>query len=249
MVGSIEVLGLLLALGLCFVADCVRVCVCDCDWVHFLGIVLSPLSPFLSFSLSIFWACVGRLRAECIYKYAAAFVARELLPCLLCPSNYALSSLDARLGVGAGGLRARGGTLGRSGDCIKINLTESICLIANWRAKPAQRERNNNNSNISQKKYQKNTTRKKQWKQKQKQARVSPVLGSFILTLISSYPFIYIAHCSPSPPVLSLPSLFPLLIMKPRARPRPRPAGLIQTLFNRKPKAKQKKQKQKAKFL
>lgn len=44
MVGSIEVLGLLLALGLCFVADCVRVCVCDCDWVHFLVIVLSPLS-------------------------------------------------------------------------------------------------------------------------------------------------------------------------------------------------------------
>lgn len=81
--------------------------------------------------MSIFWACVGRLRAECIYKYAAAFVARELLPCLLCPSNYALSSLDAWMGVGAVGLRARGGTLGRSGDCIKINLTESICLIAN----------------------------------------------------------------------------------------------------------------------
>lgn len=94
MVGSIEVLGLLLALGLCFVAACVRVCVCvtvtgSIFWV----LCIPPLSLFVS--LSIFWACVGRLRAECIYKYAAAFVARELLPCLLCPSNYALSSLDA----------------------------------------------------------------------------------------------------------------------------------------------------------
>lgn len=97
MVGSIEVLGLLLALGLCFVADCVCLCLClcvyDCDWVHFLGIVCPPVSLF-------FWACVGLLGAECIYKYAAAFVARELLPCLLCPSNYALSSLEAWLGVG-----------------------------------------------------------------------------------------------------------------------------------------------------
>lgn len=124
---------------------CASVFVCVWLWLGpFSGYcVVPPLSLFVA--LSIFWACVGRLRAECIYKYAAAFVARELLPCLLCPSNYALSSLDAWLGVGAGGLRARGGTLGRSGDCIKINLTESICLIANWRAKPAQRERNNNN--------------------------------------------------------------------------------------------------------
>lgn len=31
---------------------------------------------------------------------AAAFVARELLPCLLCPSNYALSKLSLADGVG-----------------------------------------------------------------------------------------------------------------------------------------------------
>lgn len=61
------------------------------------------------------------------FAFAFAFVVvRELLPCCvclffsLCPSNYALS------GRWAGGLVG-----GMSGDCIKINLTESICLIAN----------------------------------------------------------------------------------------------------------------------
>lgn len=96
MVGSIEVLGLLLALGLCFVADCVCLCVCVSMTVtgSIFWVLCFPLSR------SLFWACVGLLGAECIYKYAAAFVARELLPCLLCPSNYALSSLEAWLGVG-----------------------------------------------------------------------------------------------------------------------------------------------------
>lgn len=58
MVGSIEVLGLLLALGLCFVADCVRVCVCvtvtgSIFWV----LCVSPLS--LSLSLCLFFGHVS----------------------------------------------------------------------------------------------------------------------------------------------------------------------------------------------
>lgn len=100
----------------------------------------------MSPSLSLL-ACVGLRapllppsRAECIYKYVYLPPPPPLLRVNCCLVYYALQimhylSLAELRGVGelgswVGGV-ARGGTLGRSGDCIKINLTESICLIAN----------------------------------------------------------------------------------------------------------------------